>query len=80
MGWAAADNLIFDAGVGFNHFDYNNGFSRTDKFYMFDVGARYYLNEYLYTSLRYSHEWRDSNVNLLDYRDNRFILTVGGQL
>jgi hypothetical protein len=80
MGWAAADNLIFDAGVGFSHFDYNNGFSRVDKFYMFDVGARYYLNEYLYTSLRYSHEWRDSNVNLLDYRDNRFILTVGGQL
>jgi hypothetical protein len=79
-GWSAADNILFDAGIGFYHFDYNNGVSRIDKFYTFEVGARWYLNEYLYTGLRYAHERRDSDVNSLDYRDNRVMLTVGGQL
>lgn len=80
IGWAAADNIVLDAGFGFFHFDYNNGISRIDKFYTFNAGARYYLNEYLYTALRYSHEWRDTTVNSLDYRDNRVMLTIGGQL
>jgi hypothetical protein len=79
-GWAAADNIVFDAGVGFHHFDYNDGVNRKDKFYLFDVGARYYLNEYLYTAIRYAHERRDSNVKDLEYRDNRFIFSIGGQL
>lgn len=80
LGWAAADNIVVDSGVGVFHYDYNNGINRKDKFYLFDVGARWYLNEYLYTGLRYAHEWRDSSVNSLDYRDNRVIFTVGGQL
>ncbi len=79
-GWLAADNILFDAGIGFQHFDYNGGISRTDRFYLFDVGGRWYLNEYLYAGLRYAHERRDSNVNSLDYRDNRVMLTIGGQL
>lgn len=79
-GWSAADNILLDSGIGFYHFDYNNGISRNDKFYTFDVGGRWYLNEYLYTGLRYFHERRDSSVNSLDYRDNRVMLTVGGQL
>ncbi len=79
-GWSAADNILLDAGIGFYHFDYSNGVSRIDKFYTFDAGARWYLNEYLYTGLRYAHERRDSDVNSLDYRDNRVMLTVGGQL
>ena len=79
-GWSAADNIVLDAGIGFYHFDYNNGVSRTDRFYLFDAGVRWYLNEYLYTSLRYAHEYRDSGVNSLDYRDNRVMLTLGGQL
>lgn len=79
-GWSAADNIVLDAGFGFYHFDYDNGVKRTDKFYVFDVGGRWYLNEYLYTGFRYSHERRDTAVNALNYRDNRVMLTVGGQL
>lgn len=79
-GWAVADNVVVDSGVGFFHYDYNNGINRKDKFYLFDIGARWNLNEYLYTGLRYAHEWRDSSANSLDYRDNRVIFTVGGQL
>lgn len=83
VGWLAADNILLDTGVGFHHFDYGGGGgggNRTDRFYLFDVGARWYVNEYLYTGLRYAHERRDSSVNFLDYRDNRVMLTVGGQL
>ncbi|MDF3072726.1 MAG: hypothetical protein K0S54_393 [Alphaproteobacteria bacterium] len=79
-GWAAADNIVLDAGVGFHLFDYNDSFDRKDKFYTFDIGGRYYLNEYLYTAIRYAHERRNSNVQDLEYRDNRFIFTIGGQL
>ena len=78
-GWLAADNVLLDAGVGFHHFNYNDT-SRTDRFYLFDAGAKWFLNEYLYTGLRYAHERRDSTANSLDYRDNRVMLTIGGQL
>ena len=78
-GWAPADNVILDAGIGWHHFDYNR-FKRVDRFYLFDVGGKYYFNEYLYAGLRYAHERRDSNVNALDYRNNRVMLTLGGQL
>ncbi|MGE0151809.1 MAG: outer membrane beta-barrel protein [Reyranellaceae bacterium] len=78
-GWAVADNIVLDTGIGYYRYNYNDQ-DRTDNFYLFDVGARWYLNEYLYTTVRYAHEWRNSNVNSLDYHDNRFILTIGGQL
>lgn len=79
-GWLAADNFLIDAGIGFYLFEYNNDIDRTDRFYTFSLGGRYYLNEYLYTGVRYAHERRDSNVNSLDYRDNRVMLLIGGQL
>ena len=79
-GWLAADNFLIDTGVGFHLFEYNNGVKRDDRFYTFTLGARYYVNEYLYTGLRYNHERRDSNVNSLDYQDNRVMLLIGGQL
>ena len=79
-GWSAADNILIDSGIGVYHYDYNDDGNRKDKFYVFDIGARYYMNEYLYTALRYWHERRDSSGSSLDYRDNRIMLTLGGQL
>ena len=79
VGWAPLDNVVFDVGAGYYNFNYNED-NRTDQFYLFDVGAKYFLNEYLYTTLRYAHERRDSTSNSLDYRDNRVMLTIGGQL
>jgi hypothetical protein len=79
-GWAAADNILIDSGIGVHHYDYNDDGNRKDKFYVFDIGARYYMNEYLYAALRYWHERRDSSGSSLDYRDNRIMLTLGGQL
>ena len=79
VGWAPFENVVLDVGAGYYNCTYNED-SRTDEFYLFDVGAKYFLNEYLYTTLRYAHERRDSSSNSLDYRDNRVMLTIGGQL
>jgi len=79
VGWLAADNVLLDAGGGWYNFNYNV-LSRKDNFYLFDAGARYYLNRNLYTGLRYYFERRRSNDSTLDYNDNRVMILIGGQL
>jgi hypothetical protein len=79
VGWLAADNVLFDTGVGWYNFDYNV-LSRKDNFYLFDAGVRYYLNRNLYTGLRYYFERRRSDDSTLDYNDNRVMIMIGGQL
>lgn len=78
-GWEAAENLIFDTGFAWYNFNYNV-LSRHDNFYVFDIGGRYYLNQYIFTGLRYNFEHRVSSDSTLNYNDNRIMLTVGGQL
>ncbi len=78
-GWAPLDNVLFDTGVSWYNFNFNV-LSRKDNFYLFDVGARYYLNRNIYTGLRYNHEKRVSSDSSLDYDDNRIMISIGGQL
>lgn len=77
--WEASDYLIVDGGIVWNRLDIRSE-DRSDDFYVFDIGAKYYLSRYLYLGLRYSHEWRNSDVNSLDYRDNRVLFSISTQL
>lgn len=79
LGWLPLDSVLLETGVAWSRYDYDD-IGRKDDFWQFDVGARYYLNEYFYAGLRYAHERRDSTESTLDYRDNRVMLTLGSQI
>ena len=54
--------------------------SRTDNYYTFDIGAKYFIIPQVFIGPRYIHETRNSETAGFDYRDNRYLLTLGGQL
>lgn len=80
VGWLPIDQLLFDAGLAYNRYDYTGPISRRDNYYTFDAGARYYIIPEIYVGPRYIHERRASSDGAFNYRDNRYMLTVGGQL
>jgi hypothetical protein len=79
VGWEAAPALVVDAGGAFAHYEYR-GQNVTERYWYFDVGARYYLNANFYVGPRYFYERRDASPSSLNYTDNRFLLTIGAQL
>lgn len=80
VGYLPIDPLLIDAGIAWQQYDYTGPVSRTDNYYTFDVGAKYYIIPQVFVGPRYIHERRSSSVSGFDYRDNRYMLTLGGQL
>ncbi|MGE0747638.1 MAG: outer membrane beta-barrel protein [Rhodospirillales bacterium] len=72
-------NLILSANAGYAKNDYE-GISREDDFYRFGISGKYLLNRYLYVTLGYGYEVRDSNVAGQDYDRNTVLLRLQGQL
>lgn len=79
-GWLPMDQLLIDAGFSWQQYDYTGPLSRTDNYYIFDIGAKYYIIPQVFIGPRYIHERRNSSTAGFNYRDNRFMLTLGGQL
>lgn len=80
VGFLPIDQLLLDAGFAWNQYDYTGPLSRTDNYYTFDIGAKYYIIPQIFVGPRYIHERRTSSTAGFNYRDNRFMLTLGGQL
>ncbi|MBV9835622.1 MAG: outer membrane beta-barrel protein [Alphaproteobacteria bacterium] len=79
-GYLPIDQLLFDAGFAWQQLDYTAPLNRTDNYYTFDIGAKYYIIPQVFVGPRYIHEIRSSDNAGFDYRDNRYLLTLGGQL
>jgi hypothetical protein len=80
VGYLPIDQLLFDAGFAWQQYDYTAPLNRTDNYYTFDIGAKYYIIPQVFVGPRYIHETRSSDTAGFDYRDNRYLLTLGGQL
>jgi len=80
VGWLPLDKILIDAGFAWNRLDYSAPLERTDNYYTFDIGLRYYIIPQVYAGPRYVHERLNSNNAGFNYRDNRYMLTVGAQL
>lgn len=80
VGWLPIDQLLLDTGFSWQQFDYTSPLSRTDNYFTFDLGGKYYVIPQVFVGLRYIHERRTSDGVGFNYRDNRYVLTLGGQL
>lgn len=80
VGYLPIDPLLIDAGFAWQQYDYASPLSRTDNYYTFDVGAKYFIIPQVFIGPRYIHERRNSSTTGFNYRDNRYMLTLGGQL
>ena len=79
-GWLPIDQLLVDVGFAWNKYDYTGPLSRVDNYYTFDIGAKFYVIPQVFIGPRYIYETRTSSLGGFNYRDNRFLLTIGGQL
>jgi hypothetical protein len=79
VGWEPVDPLLIDAGGAFAHYTYR-GAGSNESYWFFDIGAKYYFTGNLYAGPRYFFEHRNASPSALNYTDNRFLLTLGGQL
>lgn len=66
---------VLKAGAGYALNDYNN--PRDDKNYKALVGFDYYIKDWLMAGVGYRYWDRDSNNDVYDFADNRFMMTVG---
>lgn len=80
VGYLPIDQLLFDAGFAWQRLDYTAPLTRTDNYYTFDIGAKYFIIPQVFIGPRYYHETRSSDTAGLGYQDNRYLLTLGGQL
>ena len=80
VGYLPIEPLLIDAGFAWQQYDYTGPVSRTDNYYTFDIGAKYYIIPQVFVGPRYIHERRSSSSAGFNYNDNRYMLTLGGQL
>ncbi|MGE0421775.1 MAG: outer membrane beta-barrel protein [Reyranellaceae bacterium] len=80
VGYLPIDELLVDAGFSWQRYDYTTPLDRTDNYFIFDIGAKYYIIPQVFVGPRYVHERRVSDTAGFAYRDNRYLLTLGGQL
>lgn len=80
VGYLPIDPLLIDAGFAWQQYDYTSPVGRTDNYLTFDIGAKYYIIPQVFVGPRYIHERRSSNTAGFNYNDNRYMLTLGGQL
>jgi len=74
-------NLLLNVNL-FTRKDDFEGIQRNDDYLIFGFGAKYLMNRYVYLSLSYDFEDRDSNTagGVNDYTNNVLLLSIRGQL
>ena len=78
-GYLVLDNLLIDIGGTFANYDFG-AIGRTDKYYGFDLGAKYFFTPNFYVGPRYYYSTRQSTDPLAGFNDNRILLTLGARL
>ena len=78
-GYLAADNLLFDIGATYANYEFSS-INRTDNYYGFDIGARYFFSPNWYIGPRYYYSTRKSTDSTQNFYDNRILLTLGARL
>jgi uncharacterized protein (PEP-CTERM system associated) len=74
-GFQAAENLRITMGAGYYTNEYVElGAPREDKTWYGDMSLSYRILEHLTSRLSYSHQERDSEEDLSDYKVNRVML------
>ena len=70
---------VLRAGAGYSRDDYNQpaADTREDNNYKALIGFDYYINDWLKAGVEYRYWDRDSNEGINDFKDNRFMMTVG---
>jgi hypothetical protein len=79
VGYLAMENLLLDAGLTWAQYEYN-GIGRFDNYWGFDIGAKYFFNQYFFIGPRYYYSNRRSTDGPSNYNDNRILLTLGARL
>jgi hypothetical protein len=72
-------NLLLNARLAAMDEDFE-GTSRNDNYLTVGLGAEYLMNRYLYLTMGYAYQDRDSNEAGEDFTDNRFLVGIRGQL
>ncbi len=70
---------VLRAGAGYSVHDYNqpSADTRSDDNYKVLLGFDYYIREWLMAGVEYRYWDRDSNYDVYDFKDNRFMITIG---
>ncbi|MHB8772554.1 MAG: outer membrane beta-barrel protein [Syntrophales bacterium] len=70
--------LVLNAGFTYSRNEYNLpvGNERTDKNYLANLGLDYNIQEWLTVGVGYNLNRKDSNIDIQEYTDNRFIAQV----
>ena len=79
VGYLVQDNLLVDVGLTYANYFFN-GINRTDDYYGFDIGARYFFSPHFYIGPRYYYTRRNSTDSTQNFYDNRIMLTLGARM
>ena len=72
-------DIILTAGLGYS-VDRFSGAGRSDDILSADIGAKYFMNEYVYWKLGYQYSHRTSTIPAFGFSDNTAMITLGLQL
>lgn len=72
-------DIVLDGRFGYVQ-DRWSGAGRTDDIYSFNVGLKYFMNEYVYWRAGYQYSTRSSTVANFKFNDNTAMITLGLQL
>lgn len=78
-GWEPIEPLVVDAGASYARYTFSGAGTR-ENYWLFDAGAKFYINQHFYGGPRYFFERRQAKPSALSYTDNRFMVTIGAQL
>lgn len=64
-------------GAAYSTHDYEDSIGREDDNYTARLGIEYLINEWLMAGADYTYREKDSNYGEFDYKDNKFMVTLG---
>jgi len=64
-------------GAAYSTHDYEDSIGREDDNYTARLGIKYLINEWLMAGADYTYREKDSNYGEFDYKDNKFMVTLG---
>ena len=64
-------------GAAYSTHDYEDSIGREDDNYTARLGIKYLINEWLMVGADYTYREKDSNYGEFDYKDNKFMVTLG---
>jgi hypothetical protein len=72
-------DIVVDGGFRYLQ-DHWSGAGRTDDVYSFNIGLKYFMNEYVYWRAGYEYSTRSSTFTNFNFNDNTAMVTLGLQL